>query len=104
MSFVIVSVLLSTQMIRTDAGSKLRGLVDGPTVCFEVDGADPVTRSGWSVMVKGPAIELTTGSDLADAAQLPLEYWARGEKSHWIRIDATSGKRWAARFGYSDAS
>jgi nitroimidazol reductase NimA-like FMN-containing flavoprotein (pyridoxamine 5'-phosphate oxidase superfamily) len=82
-------------VFRTDAGSKLRGLVGGPTVCFEVDGADPVTRSGWSVMVKGPAVELTAGSDLADAATLPLEYWARGEKSHWIRIDPTrvTGRR-----------
>lgn len=77
-------------VFRTDAGSKLRGLLGGPTVCFEVDGADPVSRSGWSVMVKGPAVELTAGSELADAASLPLEYWARGEKPHWIRIDGTT--------------
>jgi nitroimidazol reductase NimA-like FMN-containing flavoprotein (pyridoxamine 5'-phosphate oxidase superfamily) len=84
-----------TVVFRTDAGSKLLGLLDHPLVCFEVDGADPTTRAGWSVMVKGRAAELTSGADVADAARLPLEFWARGEKSHWIRItpSAVTGRR-----------
>jgi nitroimidazol reductase NimA-like FMN-containing flavoprotein (pyridoxamine 5'-phosphate oxidase superfamily) len=77
-------------LFRTDPGSKLSGLLASPLVCFEVDGADPTTRSGWSVMVKGRATELTAGADLADAAKLPLEFWARGEKAHWIRIEASA--------------
>ena len=76
-----------TIVFRTDPGSKLRGLVRSPMVCFEVDGIDGTARKGWSVMVKGRAAELTSGDDVASAAELPLRYWPQGEKSHWIRID-----------------
>lgn len=76
-----------TIVFRTDAGSKLRGLVRSPLVCFEVDSVDASAHSGWSVIVKGRATELATGGDLARANDLPLQYWAHGEKSHWIRID-----------------
>ncbi len=79
-----------TIVFRTDPGSKLRGLVQSPLVCFEADSGDPATHSGWSVMVKGRAVELTAGPELAEAAKLPLEYWAKGEKAHWIRIEPTA--------------
>ena len=74
-------------IFRTDRGSKLRGLTRSPLVCFEVDGTSPAARIGWSVMVKGRAVELTTGDDLARATALPLVYWGHGEKPHWIRIE-----------------
>lgn len=74
-------------IFRTDRGSKLRGLLRSPIVCFEVDGTSPAAHIGWSVMVKGRAVELTTGADIARAAALPLEYWGRGEKGHWIKIE-----------------
>ena len=77
-------------VFRTDRGSKLRGLVRSPMVCFEVDGTSAANRIGWSVMVKGRATELTSGPDLAEAKALPLEYWGRGEKDHWIRIEPES--------------
>ncbi len=76
-----------TVVFRADPGSKLRGLLQSPMVCFEVDGADGTTGRGWSVMVKGRASELVTGDEVARASALPLRYWAHGEKSHWIRID-----------------
>lgn len=75
-----------TIVFRTDPGSKLQGLVQSPMVCFEVDGTEQSTQSGWSVMVKGQATELVAGDDVARAAALPLQHWAHGEKSHWIRI------------------
>lgn len=82
-------------LFRTDPGSKLRGLVRSPGVCFEVDGADPATELGWSVMVKGKATELSAATAVVDAGKLPLHYWAHGEKTHWIRIDPfeVSGRR-----------
>lgn len=82
-------------LFRTDRGSKLRGLVRNPMVCFEVDGTSPAAKIGWSVMVKGRAVELTAGPDVAQAAALPLEYWGLGEKPHWIRIEpeAVTGRR-----------
>ncbi len=84
-----------TIVFRTDPGSKLRGLVRHPRVCFEVDGTSPAAKVGWSVMVKGRAIELVTAEDLDRVADLSLEYWAHGEKAHWIRIepDAVTGRR-----------
>jgi uncharacterized protein len=82
-------------VFRTDAGSKLGGLVRSPAVCFEVDGADRATETGWSVMLKGKARELTMAADVAAAAKLPLHFWAHGEKAHWIRIEPfeVSGRR-----------
>lgn len=75
-----------TLVFRTDAGNKLRGLGDHPGVCLEVDGIDTKELTGWSVLVKGRAIELHLGDDLARVEQLPLRNWARGEKGHWIEI------------------
>ncbi len=75
-----------TIVFRTDPGNKLRGLDRSPSVCFEVDELDPSTSTGWSVMVKGRAVEITDPDELDRARKLPLHFWARGEKGHWIRI------------------
>ena len=82
-------------LFRTDPGSKLRGLVRSPTVCFEVDGIDAATKLGWSVMLKGTATELSTATTVAPASKVPLHHWAYGEKVHWIRIEPfeVSGRR-----------
>ena len=84
-----------TIVFRTARGSKLRGLVRSPIVCFEVDGADPVERCGWSVMVKGRAVEVAGGAAIDRLTGLDLRYWAAGEKQYWIRIEpvAVSGRR-----------
>lgn len=76
-----------TILFRTDPGSKLRGLVNSPMMCFEVDGVDEGNQLGWSVMVKGRAVPLNTASAMARVKDLPLSPWAQGEKSHWIRIE-----------------
>jgi nitroimidazol reductase NimA-like FMN-containing flavoprotein (pyridoxamine 5'-phosphate oxidase superfamily) len=84
-----------TIVFRTDRGSKLHGLLDHPSCCFEVDGVGPKLWSGWSVLVKGRAEEIHGGAESAQAAALGLRYWAFGEKSHWIRIrpHEVSGRR-----------
>ena len=84
-----------TIVFRTDPGNKLRGLDRSPSVCFEADGVNLDERTGWSVLVKGRAVELTTPDDLRKAAELPLRFWALGEKVHWIRIRPTevTGRR-----------
>jgi uncharacterized protein len=73
-------------VFRTDPGNKLRGLDRSPYVCFEVDGIDQDNRTGWSVLVKGRAIEVTDSDELARAARLPLKFWALGDKAHWVQI------------------
>jgi len=84
-----------TVVFRTDAGSKLRGLDKSPSVCFEADGMNLEDHTGWSVMVKGRATEVTSPGDRRKAAALPLQFWALGEKAYWIRIRPTevTGRR-----------
>ncbi|HVT77108.1 MAG TPA: pyridoxamine 5'-phosphate oxidase family protein [Acidimicrobiales bacterium] len=74
-------------VFRTEVGSKLRSVDRFPTVCFEADGFDLASRTGWSVLVKGRAEEVLDAGRLHGLRQLPLEYWAVGEKTHWIRIE-----------------
>lgn len=84
-----------TIVFRTDPGSKLRGLDRSPSVCFEADGLNLDDLTGWSVLVKGRAVELHDVEELRRASALPLRFWGLGEKSHWIRITPTevSGRR-----------
>ena len=82
-------------VFKTARGSKLRGALRSPAVCFEIDGFNPEQQSGWSVMVKGVATELLTPEELAKASVLPLRVWTVGHKAHWIRIrpDAITGRK-----------
>lgn len=84
-----------TLVFRTDPGGKLRALLRSPAVCFEVDAADPVDGAWWSVLVKGRAVEITDPDELREVGALPLDYWALGEKAHWVRIvpDEVTGRR-----------
>lgn len=55
----------------------------------EVDQIDPVTQTGWSVLVRGLAEEVTDRhreelvASTHAAAGTP---WAPGEHGHWIRL------------------
>lgn len=84
-----------TLVFRTDPGGKLRALLRSPAVCFEVDAADPVDGTWWSVLVKGRAAEIARPDELRQVAALALDYWALGEKVHWVRIvpDEVTGRR-----------
>ena len=42
-----------TVVFRTGEGTKLDAASRGPRVAFEVDGTDALTRTGWSVAVRG---------------------------------------------------
>ncbi|MEX2292639.1 MAG: pyridoxamine 5'-phosphate oxidase family protein [Acidimicrobiales bacterium] len=75
-----------TIVFRTDPGTKLRAIDRSPSVCFEADRVDPETGSGWSVLIKGRAVELTSAADLGAASELPLHFWTSGDKSHWVSI------------------
>lgn len=73
-------------VFRTDGGSKLRGLDRSPTVAFQVDGIDPNTRIGWSVLLKGHATPITDPDEVRHVMGLELDLWAPGAKTRWIRI------------------
>jgi uncharacterized protein len=84
-----------TVVLRTDEGTKLDAAVKGSRVAFEIDGADPATRTGWSVLVRGEAVEVTDPAELARLRRLPLHPWAPGAKAHYVRIlpAALTGRR-----------
>jgi hypothetical protein len=84
-----------TIVFRTDPGTKLAGLARTPRVCFEIDGVDPTTRTGWSVLIKGHADQLHNLDERARVQANDLPYWATGPKRHWIviRPDEVTGRR-----------
>jgi nitroimidazol reductase NimA-like FMN-containing flavoprotein (pyridoxamine 5'-phosphate oxidase superfamily) len=84
-----------TIVFRTDRGAKLRGLDRSPLVCFQVDGFDPAARTGWSVLAKGRAREVTAAEEERRLLRLDLSYWSVGPKPRWIRIepDEVTGRR-----------
>jgi nitroimidazol reductase NimA-like FMN-containing flavoprotein (pyridoxamine 5'-phosphate oxidase superfamily) len=95
-----------TIVFRTDPGSKLRGLLRSPAVCYQIDGINPADATGWSVLVKGRAVGLHHPDELRDATELPLHYWTLGDKAHWIRIvpDEITGRRIWSRTSRSDSA
>jgi hypothetical protein len=76
-------------VFRTDDGTKLRALLENPRTCFEADGLDVERRTGWSVVVKGIAREVTTAEELARIEHHDLRFWGIGPKSHLVAIDAS---------------
>lgn len=75
-------------VLRTRPGTKLSA-ANHANVTFEVDCIDPITRTGWSVLVRGLAEEVT-GEHRADLVARTeasgVEPWAPGEAGHWLRI------------------
>jgi nitroimidazol reductase NimA-like FMN-containing flavoprotein (pyridoxamine 5'-phosphate oxidase superfamily) len=76
----------------TDSGTKLRGATRSP-VAFEVDDLDRCTRSGWSVVARGLARELS-GKERDDLRRrlptMSFHPWAPGHKPYLVRIVATT--------------
>jgi nitroimidazol reductase NimA-like FMN-containing flavoprotein (pyridoxamine 5'-phosphate oxidase superfamily) len=84
-------------VFRTAVGTKLDVATSGAVIAFEADsyGAS-ADQSGWSVLVRGVAYELTQASELARARALPLDSWAwQGGADRFVRIEPTvlTGRR-----------
>lgn len=83
-------------VFRTDPGTKLD---HGPRscACFEIDRFDRGHHSGWSVVVTGRLEEVTRydSRTFDRVLQLPVDPWAGGEKSHWVRVvpERITGRR-----------
>jgi uncharacterized protein len=83
-----VNFVLDRHMVafRTDEGTKLDAAARGGRVAFEVDGTDEAARTGWSVVVRGEATEVTDPAELARLRKLRLSPRAPGAKSRYVRI------------------
>jgi nitroimidazol reductase NimA-like FMN-containing flavoprotein (pyridoxamine 5'-phosphate oxidase superfamily) len=101
-----VNFILDRHMVvfRTGEGTKLDAACRGSRVAFEADGTDTAAHTGWSVLVRGEAIEVTDPAELARLRKLPLEAWAPGAKAHYVRIlpVVLTGRRIWAPGGPSD--
>lgn len=82
-------------VFRSAWGSKLNALIRSAEAAFEVDGIDGRARTGWSVIVQGPAEEVSHPYELGHLSNLGVEPWPAGTGSHWVRIRArtVSGRR-----------
>jgi nitroimidazol reductase NimA-like FMN-containing flavoprotein (pyridoxamine 5'-phosphate oxidase superfamily) len=56
------------------------------SVAFEIDDIDPVRREGWSVLIHGPAHQMTTDAERAAVEESGVVPWPGGEKEQAIRI------------------
>lgn len=84
-------------VIRTGTGSK-PAAADHADVTVEVDDIDQRTRSGWSVLVRGLAEEVTGGhrAELVERTKAAaVEPWAPGDRGRWLRLipQQISGRR-----------
>lgn len=70
----------------TSEGTKLRAAANHAVVAFEVDEVNPDDRSGWSVLVVGPAREITDPGEITRAQALGLRPWAGGHRERFIRV------------------
>jgi nitroimidazol reductase NimA-like FMN-containing flavoprotein (pyridoxamine 5'-phosphate oxidase superfamily) len=74
-------------VFRTNRGSKLSG-ADHARVAFEIDGVHPDGRSGWSVVVRGRAYEITEafGRSAEHVKTLPIPSALRGPAEPVVEI------------------
>lgn len=82
--------------LRTTTDSALVREGVGENVAIEVDQVDLEARSGWSVLVLGPA-ELVEGDDVPEHLHV-LEVWPSGARPAYVRVSPTqlTGRRLGA--------
>jgi uncharacterized protein len=83
-----VNFVLDRHMVvyRTDEGTKLDAAAGCSRVAFEIDGIDAAAHTGWSVVVRGEAVEVTDRQELVRLRKLPLFPWAPGARTRYVRI------------------
>lgn len=86
-------------VFRTASGTKLAAARDH-YVAFEIDGFDAERGEAWSVIVAGPATEISSGLEWSNVIDLPLFPWHVAPKGHFVRIaaDEISGRRFRAPY------
>ncbi|MGF1597940.1 MAG: pyridoxamine 5'-phosphate oxidase family protein [Acidimicrobiales bacterium] len=78
-------------VFRSLEGKKLAAAAENQQVCFEVDHWNPEDRSGWSVVVRGTACEVTDWADREQLENIGLVPWARDAwRTLWVRIEPSS--------------
>jgi uncharacterized protein len=71
----------------TTSGTVLGAVSSGTAVVFEVDANQPMDHSGWSVIVRGTASEITDARELEYLRRGPLRSWVVSPGERWVRVD-----------------
>jgi nitroimidazol reductase NimA-like FMN-containing flavoprotein (pyridoxamine 5'-phosphate oxidase superfamily) len=84
-------------VLRTDPGAKLAH-AQFERVCFQIDEFDPISRTGWSVLVKGVVHEVEDNDRFDHEIVLAasrIAPWVGGDKAHVLLITpvSTTGRR-----------
>jgi nitroimidazol reductase NimA-like FMN-containing flavoprotein (pyridoxamine 5'-phosphate oxidase superfamily) len=92
-----------TVVFRTGEGAKLDAAARRSRVAFQADGIDTTTRTGWSVVIRGEAVEVTGPAELARLRGLGVGPWAPGARDRHVRIlpAIVTGRRISAAEGPS---
>jgi hypothetical protein len=82
-------------VFRTGVGTKLDAATRNAIVAFEVDDMDPVSHTGWSVVVTGLAREVTDPSARSRLDATGIPHWAHttGDRVVQISTEMISGRR-----------
>jgi uncharacterized protein len=82
-------------VFRTDEGAKLDAAFRRERISFEADHVDEREGTGWSVLVRGKAEEITDPRELEHARELPIAPLAGGERNRFVRLlsSSISGRR-----------
>lgn len=90
-TFVLASDAIIT---RTAEDTRLANAADGAVLAFQADDLDPLTRTGWSVVVTGVAEIVTDADERAIVGEL-LDPWAPGQRDVFVRVPLTmvTGRR-----------
>jgi uncharacterized protein len=87
-----------TVVFRTAPGTKLRSLLKGTLVAFEVDGMNPYATEVWSVVIKGrPESFDGDQARLQEEGGPDHDPWQSGLKEHLMQVRPAdiSGRRFA---------
>jgi transcriptional regulator with XRE-family HTH domain len=74
-----------TVIFRTAPDTLLAGYLDGPAG-FEVDRLDEALSQGWSVLVAGRAVRVTSETEVSRLEQSGVQPWAGGARDVYVRI------------------
>ena len=90
--------LVGSHIVLKTQADGLASRLDGQIVAFEVDEIDPVTQTGWSVVVTGSARVLRDPGELARLDAVTLVAWAGPTHATavWITPGDIQGRRVAA--------
>jgi nitroimidazol reductase NimA-like FMN-containing flavoprotein (pyridoxamine 5'-phosphate oxidase superfamily) len=85
-------------VFRTSGGTKLDAATRNAVVAFEVDDVEPVSHTGWSVLVTGIAREVTDPAELEVLESANVPRWAPSDGDRVVEIstEMISGRRLAA--------